>query len=85
MERRRVPRVSEVDGVTSITVAGGVVFAGVSYNGAPGWIQTVDAATGKPLGENDGVFGPGANDPVVVNGHVYLINDNRLYIYALAS
>ena len=71
--------------VTSITVAGGVVFAGTASS-----IETVNAASGEALG----YFGPGMmtvdpfgrvlpNDPVVVNGHVYVVSENRIYIYSL--
>ena len=63
--------------VTSITVAGGIVFAGTA-----GSIEKVDAATGDYLGS----FGPGTprTGPVVANGRVYIVSKRRLFIYALS-
>lgn len=80
---------------TTISVAGGVVFTGA---GALGF-NMVNAATGEHLdagGEYSPLLAPGPvrantfgtailpNEVVVVNGHVYLINENRLYIFGLS-
>jgi outer membrane protein assembly factor BamB len=90
--------------ISTITVAGGVVFVNVATDGAPNdqiGFCTVDAGNGQPILNQYGstCFGPGAargkqatglsielpNDLAVVNGHVYLVNGNRVYIFSLPS
>lgn len=62
----------------SFIVAGGIVYAST---GLFGGVQRITEATGADLGS----FFPSnqPSSPVVVNGRIYLISENRLYIYEL--
>jgi outer membrane protein assembly factor BamB len=64
----------------SLTVAGGIVY--VRANGGFG---LVNAATGLIINGDEFWQAPGTQAPVVNNGRVYVVTENRIHIFGLCS
>ncbi len=66
--------------IDSLTVAGGLI-----YVRAHGGFGVVNAATGVKLNGDEDWRAPGTQAPVVNNGLVYVVTENRINIYGLCG